>query len=76
VTNDLVELKDMSTMCIKDFLRNHTRKQIDDDTINNDYRMLYQKEFFMQVYIGTLLRVTNANIDTFDDDQSFMLDTH
>ncbi|CAF0937550.1 unnamed protein product [Rotaria sp. Silwood1] len=49
VTNDLVELKDMITMCIKDFLRNTTKNQINDDGTNNDYRMLYQKEFFMQV---------------------------
>ncbi|CAF4132350.1 unnamed protein product, partial [Rotaria sp. Silwood2] len=49
VTNDLVELKDMTTMCIKDFLRSNTKKQADDDGTNNDYRMLYQKEFFMQV---------------------------
>jgi len=40
----------MSTMCIKDFLRNNTKKQqMNDDGNNNDYRILYQKEFFMQV---------------------------
>ncbi|CAF3668166.1 unnamed protein product [Adineta steineri] len=49
VTNDLVELKDMSTMCIKDYLRINAKKQANDDGMNNDYRMLYQKEFFMQV---------------------------
>ena len=49
VTNDLIELKDMSTMCIKDFLRNNIKKEMNDDGINNDYRMLYQKEFFMKV---------------------------
>ncbi|CAF4389498.1 unnamed protein product, partial [Adineta steineri] len=48
VTNDLVELKDMSTMCIKDYLRINAKKQANDDGMNNDYRMLYQKEFFMQ----------------------------
>ncbi len=51
VTNDLVELKDMSTMCIKDYLRSNAKKQMNDDGANNDYRMLYQKEFFMQVAI-------------------------
>ncbi|CAF3751892.1 unnamed protein product [Rotaria sordida] len=49
VTNDLIELKDMITMCIKDFLRSNTKKQINDDGTNHDYRILYQKEFFMQV---------------------------
>ncbi|CAF1010191.1 unnamed protein product [Adineta ricciae] len=49
VTNDLIELKDMSTMCIKDFLRNSVKKQTSDDGSNNDYRILYQKEFFTQV---------------------------
>jgi len=53
VTNDLIELKDMSIMCIKDFLRSNTKKMINDDDRNNhDYRMLYQKEFFMQVFIS------------------------
>jgi hypothetical protein len=42
----------MSTMCIKDFLRGSAKKQINDDGNNNDYRMLYQKEFFMQVFIS------------------------
>lgn len=49
VTNDLIELRDMSTMCIKDFLRCNTKKQVQDEGNNHDYRMLYQKEFFMQV---------------------------
>jgi hypothetical protein len=49
VTNDLIELKDMSTMCMKDFLRSDAKKQIKEEGGNNDYRMLYQKEFFMQV---------------------------
>ena len=49
VTNDLIELKDMSTMCMKDFLRSEAKKQVKDEGGNNDYRMLYQKEFFMQV---------------------------
>ena len=50
VTNDLIELRDMSTMCIKDFLRHQTKNQENrDDATNNDYRLLYQKEFFMQV---------------------------
>ena len=49
VTNDLIELRDMSTMCIKDFLRSNAKKQIQDEGNNHDYRMLYQKEFFMQV---------------------------
>jgi hypothetical protein len=40
----------MSIMCIKDFLRSNTKKQIQDDGTNNDYRILYQKEFFMQVF--------------------------
>lgn len=39
----------MATMCIKDFLRINAKKQINDEENNNDYRMLYQKEFFMQV---------------------------
>jgi hypothetical protein len=51
VTNDLIELRDMSTMCIKDFLRINSKKEIKDDGTNHDYRMLYQKEFFMQVDI-------------------------
>lgn len=55
VTNDLVELKDMTTMCIKDFLRSSTKKQISDDSTNHDYRMLYQKEFFMQVWNNFIL---------------------
>ena len=50
VTNDLIELKDMSTMCIKDFLRINAKKSVNDEGNNNDYRMLYQKEFFMQVF--------------------------
>ncbi len=41
----------MSTMCIKDYLRSNAKKQMNDDGANNDYRMLYQKEFFMQVAI-------------------------
>lgn len=49
VTNDLIELKDMLMMCIKDFLRCQSKKQIENDSTNNDYRMLYQKEFFTQV---------------------------
>lgn len=49
VTNDLIELKDMIIMCVRDFLRINAKKQVDDDGINNDYRMLYQKEFFMKV---------------------------
>ncbi len=50
VTNDLIELRDMSTMCIKDFLRSNSKKMINDDGANHDYRMLYQKEFFMKVF--------------------------
>jgi hypothetical protein len=54
VTNDLIELKDMSTMCIKDFLRsNNTKNMLNDDGNNHDYRMLYQKEFFMKVCISS-----------------------
>ena len=49
VTNDLIELKDMSTMCIKDFLRSNSKNKINDNESNRDYRVLYQKEFFMQV---------------------------
>ena len=50
VTNDLIELRDMSTMCIKDFLRSNSKKMINDDAANHDYRMLYQKEFFTKVF--------------------------
>lgn len=51
VTNDLIELRDMIMMCVKDFLRINSKKEIKDDGTNHDYRMLYQKEFFMQVNI-------------------------
>ena len=53
VTNDLIELRDMSTMCMKDFLRINSKKEIKDDGANHDYRMLYQKEFFMQVSLSS-----------------------
>ena len=56
VTNDLIELRDMSTMCVKDFLRINSKKDVKDDGINHDYRMLYQKEFFMQVASFLLFR--------------------
>ena len=68
VTNDLMELKDMSTMCIKDFLRSHAKKQITEDVANNDYRILYQKEFFMQVRTSNRLarkRVLSDNSSRF-----------
>jgi len=45
VTNDLIELRDMSTMCIRDFLRHRNENEENHD----DFRLLYQKEFFMQI---------------------------
>ena len=44
----------MSTMCIRDFLRSNSKKEMNDEGTNHDYRMLYQKEFFMQVFIPSI----------------------
>jgi hypothetical protein len=64
VTNDFIELKDMSIMCIKDFQRNiNNKKHINNDENNNDYRILYQKEFFMQVLNSVYTR--SMSIPTF-----------
>ncbi|CAF0778582.1 unnamed protein product [Didymodactylos carnosus] len=73
VTNDLIELKDICLMCIKDFLRLNERSIGDNDDGDDDidYRLFYQKEFLTKALNSVYTRTMSVRkfLDTHDIQQ-------